>query len=160
MRNIAVFAVLILFTLFAALYDRRSFRIPNQVVFPGMLAGLLLSDSLPELGLKLLALAALYLFGMTRLMEAGDLKLWMMVSCIIGFTDSCLIILFANLFLILKIYVEKPVETACLLKTVFVQLYSLKRMAIAKEKGYAFAPYVFCVTFVYVLIQIVRLMFL
>jgi prepilin peptidase CpaA len=87
-------ACLLLLLLAAVWHDIRSRRIPNGLVFSGMVAGLLLNTLLPEtmggvgivgsatgLGLGLLLLLP---FHLLRVMGAGDVKLMAMAGAFLG----------------------------------------------------------------------------
>lgn len=89
-----VIGLLLLLLLVAAWCDIRSRRIPNSLVFPGMIAGILsnillpqvtgglgILDSLAGLGVGLLLLLPLYLL---RAMGAGDVKLMAMTGAFLG----------------------------------------------------------------------------
>lgn len=75
----------------AVWHDVRARRIPNAVVFPGMLAALVLHAALPDaegiasaLGGLALGLAILMPMYALRMMGAGDVKLLAMVGAFVG----------------------------------------------------------------------------
>ncbi len=86
--------MLLLFALLAAAvwHDVRARRIPNAIVFPGMLLAVLLHALLPAGGLGIvsalggLAIGLAFLLPMyaLRLMGAGDVKLLAMVGAFVG----------------------------------------------------------------------------
>lgn len=89
---------LLLLLLVAAWHDIRSRRIPNALVFPGAIAGVLSNallpqemgglgvlDSLAGLGVGLVLLLPLYLL---RAMAAGDVKLMAMTGAFLGARDA------------------------------------------------------------------------
>ncbi|SFI27397.1 prepilin peptidase [Nitrosomonas sp. Nm34] len=89
-----IIGTLIIFLLIAAWQDIHHYRIPNVLVFPGAIIGLLLNTLLPQemgafgfltslagLGLGLMVLFPLYLL---RAMGAGDIKLMAMIGAFVG----------------------------------------------------------------------------
>jgi prepilin peptidase CpaA len=89
-----IIGLLLLLLLAAAWHDLRSRRIPNALVFPGAVGGVLLNallpqemgglgvfDSLVGMGVGLLLLLPLYLL---RAMAAGDVKLMAMTGAFLG----------------------------------------------------------------------------
>lgn len=153
-------AVLLIFTYLAARYDRRSRKIPNNLILYGMITGLLLSLSLKEFLLKLLGILFLYFFGMLRLMGMGDLKLWMVIVCVVQFTDSCIIILVAEIFLILYALSKDTDETVMVIKLSFWQIFTLHKIGRFQQKGYAFAPFIFASALLYSVIKMGRALLL
>lgn len=92
--HILQIAILTGLLLFAAWHDSRHFRIPNVLVFPGAIIGVLLNSLLPQdmgglgmltalagLGVGLIILLPLYLL---RALGAGDIKLMAMIGAFAG----------------------------------------------------------------------------
>lgn len=92
--NIGFLYLLLLLLLVAAWHDIRARRIPNALVFPGALAGVVgnallpqemggreIFDSLAGLGVGLVLLLPFYLL---RVMAAGDVKLMAMTGAFLG----------------------------------------------------------------------------
>jgi prepilin peptidase CpaA len=88
---------LVILLLIAAWHDTRHYRIPNLLVFPGAVIGVLLNTFLPQemgglgiltslagLGVGLVVLLPLYLL---RAMGAGDIKLMAMIGAFVDPTD-------------------------------------------------------------------------
>jgi Flp pilus assembly protein protease CpaA len=91
----------------AALWDLAKRRIPNVLVGPGMLAGLVLSyasGGLPGLGAALLGvllpfvlLAPIWRMD-PRLIRAGDIKLYMCIGAFLAWKGVLMVILYGHLF--------------------------------------------------------------
>lgn len=92
--HILIIGTLLILLLIAMWQDTRHFRIPNKLVYPGTVIGILLHVLLPEemdgfgiltslagLGVGLIVLLPLYLL---RAMGAGDIKLMAMVGAFVG----------------------------------------------------------------------------
>jgi prepilin peptidase CpaA len=92
--HLLITGLLLLLLFAAAWYDVRSYRIPNKLVFSGMIiavtfntivppevGGLGILDSLAGLAVGLVALLPLYLL---RIMGAGDVKLMAMTGAFLG----------------------------------------------------------------------------
>jgi prepilin peptidase CpaA len=92
--HILITGILIILLLIAAWQDIRHYRIPNTLVLPGAIIGLLFNTFLPQemgglgiltslagLGVGLAVLLPLYLL---RAMGAGDIKLMAMIGTFVG----------------------------------------------------------------------------
>ncbi|SFM22523.1 A24 family peptidase [Nitrosomonas communis] len=99
-----IISTLIILLLIAAWQDIRYYRIPNILVFPGAIIGVLLNTLLPQemgafglltslagLGVGLVVLLPLYLL---RAMGAGDIKLMAMIGTFVGSTSMLIITLY------------------------------------------------------------------
>ena len=91
----------------AALWDLAKRRIPNVLVGPGMIAGLILSYASGGLaGLGSAALGTIVPFVLlapiwrmdARLIRAGDIKLYMCIGAFLGWKGVLLVILYGHLF--------------------------------------------------------------
>jgi Flp pilus assembly protein protease CpaA len=91
----------------AAVWDLAKRRIPNALVGPGMVAGLLLSwhaGGLSGLGSSVLGLTAPFfllapIWRMdSNLIRAGDIKLYMCIGAFLGWKGALLVILYGHLF--------------------------------------------------------------
>jgi len=91
----------------AALWDLAQRRIPNLLVGPGMLAGLIFSwtsGGLAGLGGAVLGVLAPFVLLAPiwrmdpRLIRAGDIKLYMCVGAFLGWKGVLLVILYGHLF--------------------------------------------------------------
>jgi len=142
--------LLLAITWCAAYSDIQWKRIPNELILFGISLGLLYSNSLKEVGFKVLAILFLFFFGMLGLMGYGDIKLWMVISCFVGFKNSCYIIVIAAILLIFYAAITSWNETKNIVKiTVFnVTQRGIigclgNKTKIVNQKAYAFAPFVF-----------------
>ena len=124
----------------AAYCDAREKKIPNWLTFSGMAVGFLFSHSMYEAARKAAGILFLFAFGTFRLMGFGDLKLWMCISCLLGFGDSCIIILGGELFLIGHALMERTGRRVLWISVRDVIMTG--RVRIFEQQGYAFAPYV------------------
>ena len=91
----------------AAVWDLAKRRIPNALVGPGMVAGLLLSahaGGLHGLGSSALGLVAPFVLLAPiwrmdpNLIRAGDIKLYMCIGAFLGWKGALLVILYGHLF--------------------------------------------------------------
>jgi Flp pilus assembly protein protease CpaA len=91
----------------AALWDLAKRRIPNVLVGPGMLAGLILSFASGGLaGLLSAVIGTIVPFVLLapiwrmdpRLIRAGDIKLYMCIGAFLGWKGVLLVILYGHLF--------------------------------------------------------------
>jgi prepilin signal peptidase PulO-like enzyme (type II secretory pathway) len=90
----------------AALTDLAQRKIPNLIVGPGMLIGLLFSTASGGVGLASSALGILAPFVLLapiwrmdpRLIRAGDIKLYMCIGAFLGWKGVLLVILYGHLF--------------------------------------------------------------
>lgn len=149
-------AVLLILSLIAAVYDHKTLKIPNWIPFSGIIIGGCLCESFTGLTYSLLGVLFIFIFGMFGFMGMGDLKLWMMITMLVGFTAGCFIIASAAVLLILdKLLKER--KTA--LKTLKLSISSLllnKKVIEFEQKGYAFAPYLCTACFGYAVYQAVH----
>ena len=152
MIRISVFITLLLLCVF---YDISERKIPNTLLGAGILMGLLSSQSLMELFLKILAIFFLFFFGMLRLMGMGDLKLWMFLNSFVGFQDSCWIIIIAALLLILFGGVKNRTETVLIFRHILISIQLRKKPEIIEQTTYAFAPFVLAAAVLYLLKEVI-----
>lgn len=151
-------AVLVIVTFLAAYQDWKHYKIPNELLAIGGAIGFAFSTSLEEVLYKALGIIFLYFFGMLRLMGMGDLKLWMVIVSFIRFTDSCIIIALAALFLIFYALIRDTKEARKVIHLSIWEITHLKKVQAFEQKGYAFAPFVFVTTILYVSTVIGRVM--
>jgi Flp pilus assembly protein protease CpaA len=91
----------------AALWDLTKWRIPNMLVGPGLVAGLIFAahaGGLPGVGWSLLGavvpfalLAPIWRLD-PRLIRAGDIKLYMCIGAFLGWKGVLMVILYGHLF--------------------------------------------------------------
>lgn len=152
-RTVFLLAVLLL----AAITDTKYGKIPNKLVFAGMVIGLLFSPSLSALLFKILGIVFLYFFGMLRLMGFGDIKLWMVIVSFSGFLPSCWIVLIGSLLLIGYVMVKNTKEADSIIRITVWQAVHLRKFTRPEQTGYPFAPFLFTGAAIYLLIQLGRM---
>ena len=134
-REHAAFAVLIGLQAVSSIFDIRSYRIPNMVVYPGMLAGLILTwHGFPDLWGKL---AFILLFDVLAVLfpmgGAGDIKLIMMTACFLGPMPAVYAALAAGLSLLALVFIRSPAR---------LWLFIMTGRIPPDGKKYAFAPFI------------------
>lgn len=148
-----MFRILVLLSVtgIAAYCDAREKKIPNWLTFSGMAAGLIFSHSIYEAVWKAAGLLFLFAFGTFRLMGLGDLKLWMCISCLLGFGDSCIIIFGGEMLLVGHALMERAGRRVLWISVRDVLMTG--RVRIFEQRGYAFAPYVLLSVLLYLIYE-------
>lgn len=106
------YIALIILTGLVALWDLRYKKIPNLIVFPGMLTGICISvykGSAVEIltGMAVLLLVSFFLFCLFRgRIGMGDLKLWMMCETFTGLLPSVGIFTLSQILLLLYVLLK------------------------------------------------------
>lgn len=122
--TISILAALLILGV-SAYYDSNTMKIPNQVTFPAILAGLVYSLIFFHTGSffsRLAAIAVLFFFGMLDLMGMGDLKLCMAVTAWAGWKHTLFMVLFASLFMLLYCAMEDRAKTWKEIKATILKL--------------------------------------
>lgn len=147
-------AVLLSICLLAAVCDIKSGKIPNTVTFSGIVLGLLFHFSFDEWIRIFAGLVFIFFFGMLGLMGMGDIKLWMAIMSLSGFSDSCFIIAGAAALFIIYQLVKDHKKTVQICRLTVESLFTNRKIIRFEQKGYPFAPYVLVSCLMYCLIQL------
>ena len=133
MREQVTVLVLLSLQLVSSIFDVRSYRIPNKVVFPGMLAGLVLSGAGPrDLAAKLAFIIVFDILAICFPMGGGgDVKLIMMTACFRGPMPAVYSAIAAIFMLLAVILAGDPDKLSFFMATGRV---------LPDGKKYAFAP--------------------
>ena len=119
-----------------AYFDWQKQIIPNGIVFPAI-AGVLVYQlicSRNDLPGSLFSLAILFVFGMTGIINMGDLKLWMLLAITLGFLPSALVLLCGLVLLTGYALIKEPKDNLSRLKFSFKSVYlGLKQERIGKR---------------------------
>lgn len=143
MDKVSLILFVILFI--ATITDLKYRKIPNILTFPSICIGLFIGY--PGDKEKILGLILLFLFGMTRLLGMGDLKLLMVIHAFLGFLPAVYILGIGAFCLILyACFTEK--EAFHSIKLTLKQL-SLKQFQKFEQVAYPFAPFLFLGAFIY-----------
>ena len=124
--------------------DMRDRKVLNIITFPMMAIGLILSSfvSLELLFLRFLCLLLFFLFGMMRIMGMGDLKLLMALTALRGIYETTYTMFFAALLLIIYCAMERPKETALVMKDTAMFLAVRRKIKTRSETRYPFAVFI------------------
>ena len=139
-------------TLAAAVFDKKTGKIPNKLTFSAIIIGIVMTMFFrpPLWWLTFAIIAALFFFGMTGVIGLGDLKLFMAVTAIGGW--KMFLTVFASSMLLM-----------CLCAFVFDRqrfyMYAFKtlrrfkgnRLKIDETVKYYFAPFIFAGVIIYIL---------
>lgn len=134
MREQLTVLVLLSLQLVSSIFDVRSYRIPNMIVFPGMLAGLILSWKGPhDLAVKLAFLLVFDILAICFPMGgSGDVKLIMMTACFTGPMPAVYSAMAALLMLFAAILARSPGR---------LRFFMMTGRILPDGKKYAFAPW-------------------
>lgn len=140
-RSAISIAMLLTLLLIASCYDKKTMKIPNWISLTGVITGICLCTSMHQVGYRFIAIVFIFFFGMLGLMGMGDLKLWMMISTLTGFTESCFIVAGAGLTLLIhQVIRNRKMASQTIRLTIFSFIYNRKIIEFEQE-GYPFAPY-------------------
>lgn len=140
-RSVISIVMLLSLLLIASCYDKKTMKIPNWISLTGIITGICLCTSINQVGYRCIAIVFIFFFGMLGLMGMGDLKLWMMISTLIGFTESCFIVAGAALILLIHQMIRNRKKASQTIRlTIFSFIYNRKIIEF-EQTGYPFAPY-------------------
>lgn len=158
MKEMITIILLVTLTLVAAVWDLVKKKIPNEIVFPGILAGLLLAMADRVLWGRIAGLAILFLFAYLvykkfhHQIGLGDIKLWMMCEAFTGFEASLYIFTFSQVLLFLFALIGgKGKEMKNGLRN-----YLVYGTLLPGTKQYPFAPFFFIATVLYGLVMVLK----
>jgi len=127
----------------AAFFDLRRNGIPNQVTFPGIMAGAVITlVTASEPLIKLLVFLLLFLLG-PYLFGEGDVKLSMMAVMLLGTRIFILSFLISQLLILLVAALTRPAETRKVLRFLFSCTNYSKQLLIPHAASFPFAPALF-----------------
>lgn len=138
-----MYIIIVLFIILgiASWFDLKEHRIPNELVMIGIVSGIACSYSLSEVFGKALSLLVLFAIGAFRLMGAGDIKLWMVISCYTGLGKSCIIICLAAIYLIFYGFLRNRQEFGLILKHLLFSFRQMRKPILIEQEAYPFAPF-------------------
>lgn len=137
---------IILIMLIASYTDIKYMKIPNILFFTGIILCLLydfvfMPISYKEIIAKAVFIIALFFFGSLRLMGIGDIKLWMVITGILGIKESLLIIIIALLMFIIYGLIKDYSDNIKVVVLSITQLKNKEKVRIDNQKAYPFAPF-------------------
>lgn len=106
------YLILVSLTVLAAVWDLKYQKIPNFIVFPGMIAGLVLSALkgffiYRLIGLGILLVISFVVYSCFRgWIGMGDMKLWMMCEMFLGMKASFIIFTLSQFLLLLVVLLK------------------------------------------------------
>lgn len=124
-----------------AFIDVKTMKIPNAIVIPFLITGLLSFTDITDLVFKAGSVLFILIIGYTRIMGMGDLKLWMCMAVFMGLLDSIYAIGIAALLFIIFCLVtdyKSSIKTMWLLKNQILYERKIKKF---DQKAYPFGPF-------------------
>ena len=96
----------------AGLCDKKTMKIPNSLILIGLIIGFSYQPSIPNIGIKVFSIVFFFGFSMLEMLGFGDIKILMVISSFLGFSNCIIIMFLAAVFSImysLQIYKRKAV---------------------------------------------------
>lgn len=144
MGSIVLASVLTALTAVAAVFDFKTSRIPNLLIWPGMAAGFVLVLVFHQpLIPRLIGMAVVFFAGMFRIAGLGDIKLWMMTILYAGVLPFLYILLLACCCLFLYCALTDWENFIQIFRGFFMKLFT-HVYYLSPQKGYPFAVCMFC----------------
>lgn len=138
----------------AAVFDIRTGKIPNQLTFPAIIAGIIFSCFVSPISAVLIdcgVIIAWFFLGMTNFMGLGDIKLVMALTAWIGWKPTIFSFIFSILCLCVYAAVINPLETGIYVGN-WKQRLRLRKIPVNKKSTkYKFAPFMLIGTTFYML---------
>ncbi len=132
----------------AAWIDYKTGKIPNWLCITGVVLAIIFRHTPLAIFWMAISIVFLFFFGMLHLIGMGDIKLWMVLSCFLGFWPSCLVMLISEIIFIFRRIMGDAKHSSFVIKTLFTQL-RLRSFTVMDDRSYAFAPYLFIGTLLY-----------
>ena len=146
--NISWNYIFCVFLIVVAVIDAKTSKIPNKIVIPVLIFGLLGAKDIVDLLFKIGSVFLILIIGYTRIMGMGDLKLWMCMAVYIGLLDSIYAIGIAAAVFVLYYLIAEHKETVKTLKLFKNQILYEKKIVKFEQKSYPFGPFMAIGSFV------------
>lgn len=96
----------------AGMCDKETLKIPNSLILIGLLVGFLYQPSISNIGIKVFSIIFFFWFSMLEMIGYGDIKIIMVISSFLGFSNSVIVMFLSAVFSIIysiQIYKERAV---------------------------------------------------
>lgn len=152
----------LIIVLIAAVFDCKTKKIPNWLILAGLITGILMNivykATLTDIFVKIAVMVVILIFGSFRLLGMGDIKLWLVMTLLIGGIYSSVIICSGSILLIIYAIIKDKGEA---FRTVFISAYdTVSNKRINKDikeissKGYPLAVFLIIPTVVITIVKI------
>jgi len=147
--------------LIASYTDIKYMKIPNILFYIGIILCLLfdfifIPISYKEIIAKAVFIIILFFFGSLKLMGIGDIKLWMVITGILGIKESCLIIITALLMFIIYGLINDYSNNIKIVILSIIQFANKEKAQIDNQKAYPFAPFMAIPTILVCIVEIIK----
>lgn len=152
----------LIIVLIAAVFDCKTKKIPNCLILAGLITGVIMNivykATLTDIFVKIAVMIIILIFGSFRLLGMGDIKLWLVMTLLIGGIYSSVIICSGSIILIIYAVIKDKGEA---FKMVFISAYdAVSNKRVNKDikeiggKGYPLAVFLIMPTAVITIVKI------